>query len=77
MLAMVSLFPRRQIGVELGSVLLIFTGQVWNIAFGFYSSLKTEPRELREAAIIFRSLAGSALSNWTCPSPRSVSSGIP
>ena len=35
MLAMVSLFPRRQIGVELGSILLIFTGQVWNMAFSF------------------------------------------
>jgi NitT/TauT family transport system permease protein len=54
MLAMVALFPRRQIGVELGSILLIFTGQVWNIAFSFYSSLKTQPRDLREAAIIYR-----------------------
>jgi NitT/TauT family transport system permease protein len=33
---------------------LIFTGQVWNIAFSFYSSLKTIPRDLREAAIIYR-----------------------
>jgi len=54
MLAMVALFPRRQIGVELGSILLIFTGQVWNIAFSFYSSLKTVPSELNEAAKIFR-----------------------
>jgi NitT/TauT family transport system permease protein len=54
MLAMVALFPHRQIGVELGSVLLIFTGQVWNIAFSFYSSLKTQPRELKEAARIYR-----------------------
>ncbi len=54
MLAMVALFPRRQLGVELGSILLIFTGQVWNIAFSFYSSLKTVPSELNEAAKIFR-----------------------
>lgn len=54
MLAMVQLFPSRQLGVELGSVILIFTGQVWNIAFSFYSSLKTIPRDLREAAIIYR-----------------------
>ena len=54
MLAMVALFPSRQLGVELGSVVLIFTGQVWNIAFSFYSSLKTIPRDLREAAIIYR-----------------------
>ena len=44
----------RQIGVELGSIILIFTGQVWNIAFSFYSSLKSIPRELREAAAIYR-----------------------
>ena len=54
MLAMVALFPHSQMGLELGSILLIFTGQVWNMAFSFYSSLKTIPRELREAAIIYR-----------------------
>jgi len=54
MLAMVTLLPSRQLGVELGSIILIFTGQVWNIAFSFYSSLKTIPRDLREAAIIYR-----------------------
>src|SRR6202790_4847106 len=53
MLAMVALFPSRELGVELGSIILIFTGQVWNIAFSFYSSLKTIPRDLREAAIIY------------------------
>lgn len=53
MIAMVALFPHRQIGLEIGSILLIFTGQVWNIAFSFYSSLKTVPRELHEAATIY------------------------
>ncbi len=53
MLAMVTLFPSRQLGLELGSILLIFTGQVWNMAFSFYSSLKSIPRELREAANIY------------------------
>jgi NitT/TauT family transport system permease protein len=52
MLSMVALFPTRQLGVELGSIVLIFTGQVWNMAFSFYSSLKSIPRELREAALI-------------------------
>ncbi len=54
MLAMVAIFPHSQFGVELGSILLIFTGQVWNIAFSFYSSLKMVLRELREAAVIYR-----------------------
>src|SRR6185437_5170302 len=40
--------------IELGAVILIFTGQVWNMAFSFYSSLKSIPRELHEAAQIYR-----------------------
>lgn len=54
MLAMVALFPTRQIGVELGAILLIFTGAVWNMAFSFYSSLRSIPKELREATEIYR-----------------------
>jgi NitT/TauT family transport system permease protein len=54
MLAMVGLFPGRQLGVELGAILLIFTGQVWNMAFSFYSSLKSIPTEMREAAAVYR-----------------------
>ena len=54
MLAMVALFPRHQLGVELGAILLIFTGQVWNMAFSFYSSLKSIPREMREAGKIYQ-----------------------
>ncbi|HKA21536.1 MAG TPA: ABC transporter permease subunit [Blastocatellia bacterium] len=53
MLAMVAFFPGRQLGVEMGSILLIFTGQVWNMAFSFYSSIKSIPRELREAAQVY------------------------
>jgi NitT/TauT family transport system permease protein len=54
MLAMVALFPGRQLGVEAGAILLIFTGQVWNMAFSFYASLKSIPTEMREAAKIYR-----------------------
>ena len=54
MLAMVALIPTRQLGIEMGAILLIFTGQVWNMAFSFYSSLKSIPRELREASNIYR-----------------------
>ena len=53
MLAMVALFPGRQLGVEAGAILLIFTGQVWNMAFSFYASLKSIPKEMREAAAIY------------------------
>jgi NitT/TauT family transport system permease protein len=53
MLAMVALFPGRQLGVEFGAILLIFTGQVWNMAFSFYASLKSIPTEMREAAKVY------------------------
>jgi NitT/TauT family transport system permease protein len=53
-LAMVSLIPGHQLGIEMAVILLIFTGQVWNLAFSFYSSLKTIPREMLEASRIFR-----------------------
>jgi NitT/TauT family transport system permease protein len=53
-LAMVALIPGHQLGIEMGVILLIFTGQVWNLAFSFYSSLKTIPREMNEAARIYR-----------------------
>jgi NitT/TauT family transport system permease protein len=53
MLAMVALFPGRQLGVEAGAILLIFTGQVWNMAFSFYASLKSIPTEMREAAKVY------------------------
>jgi NitT/TauT family transport system permease protein len=54
MVAMVSLFPTRQLGAELGCIVLILTGQVWNMTFSFYSSLKSIPLEMREAAKIYR-----------------------
>jgi NitT/TauT family transport system permease protein len=54
MMSMVALFPSRELGVEFGSVLLIFTGQVWNMTFSFYSSLKSIPTEMREAAFSYR-----------------------
>ena len=53
-LAMVALVPGHQMGIEMGVILLIFTGQVWNLAFSFYSSLKSIPREMVEASRIYR-----------------------
>jgi len=54
MLSMVALFPTRQLGVELGAILLIFTGQVWNMTFSVYSSIKNIPEEMIEAAEVYR-----------------------
>ncbi len=44
-----ALFPGSLFGVECASIFAIFTGQVWNMAFGFYHSLVTIPNDLQEA----------------------------
>jgi len=53
-LAMVALFPHSNIGLELACILMIFTGQVWNMTFSFYGSLRGIPVELREASLVYR-----------------------
>ena len=57
-LAMISLFPTREIGLELACVVMIFTAQVWNMTFSFHGSLRGIPSPLREVAAIQR------LSGW-------------
>jgi len=42
------------VAVEISSIVLIFTSQAWNMTFAWYQSLTTIPKELREAASIFR-----------------------
>ncbi len=53
-LGMVALFPHSNAGLELACVVMIFTGQVWNMTFSFYGSLRAIPSELREAARVYR-----------------------
>jgi NitT/TauT family transport system permease protein len=53
-LGMVGLFPHSNVGLELACVLMIFTGQVWNMTFSFYGSLRAIPVELREVARVHR-----------------------
>lgn len=45
-----ALFPGSLLGVECAAIFAIFTGQVWNMAFGFYHSMVTIPTDLEEAA---------------------------
>ena len=42
-IALVGLFPRSNVGLELTCIIVIFTGQVWNMTFSFYYSLKSLP----------------------------------
>jgi NitT/TauT family transport system permease protein len=53
-LALLHLFPRRNFGLELASVLMIFTGQVWNMTFSFYYSLKSVPEDLMSVTRLSR-----------------------
>jgi NitT/TauT family transport system permease protein len=52
------LFPGRQIGAELASIFAIFTSQAWNMAYSFYQSLRSVPRDLDEVS------RGFGLSSW-------------
>ncbi|MCX8005961.1 MAG: ABC transporter permease subunit [Burkholderiaceae bacterium] len=51
---LMSLAPGQVLGAELASIFAIFTSQAWNMAFSFYQSLRTVPKELAEAARSFR-----------------------
>ena len=53
-LSLVAAFPRSNIGLELAAVVMIFTGQVWNMTFSYYHSLRAVPLELREVAAVYR-----------------------
>jgi NitT/TauT family transport system permease protein len=52
------LFPGSQLGAECAAIFAIFTSQAWNMAFSFYQSLRTVPRDLDEVSRHFQ------LSSW-------------
>ena len=56
--AFMALFPGSLLGVECAAIFAIFTGQVWNMAFGFYHSMVTIPTDMQEAASTY------GLSRW-------------
>lgn len=57
-LGLMSLFSENNLGLELACILMIFTGQVWNLAFSFYSSMKGVPKNFHEMS------ANVSLSWW-------------
>ena len=52
------LFPGSTLGAEGAAIFAIFTSQAWNMAFSFYQSLRSVPRDLDEVAANF------GLSSW-------------
>ncbi|HEX9348472.1 MAG TPA: ABC transporter permease subunit [Gemmatimonadales bacterium] len=53
-LALVALFPHSNIGLELAAVIMIFTGQAWNMTFSYYHSLRSVPDDLSEVGAVYR-----------------------
>ena len=51
-LALIAIFPHSQIGLELACIIMIFTGQAWNMTFSFHAARsRAFPRApLREVA---------------------------
>ncbi len=48
------LFPGNVLGAECAAIFAVFTSQAWNMAFSFYQSLRTVPRDLDEVSRGFR-----------------------
>ncbi|MBI1729010.1 ABC transporter permease subunit [Candidatus Acetothermia bacterium] len=52
LLSLTAILPQTM-AIELGSIILIFTSQAWNLTFAWYQSLTTLPGELGEASQVF------------------------
>ena len=50
----VNAFHGSLLGLECASIFAVFTSQAWNMTFSFYHSLITQPRDLDEAARMYR-----------------------
>jgi NitT/TauT family transport system permease protein len=51
LLSLVAILPL-QLALELSSIILIFTSQVWNLTFAWYQSLTTIPRDLQRTSVV-------------------------
>ncbi len=49
----IELFPNSLMGPECASIFVIFTSQAWNMALGFYQTVRSVPADLEEAANMF------------------------
>ncbi len=49
----IGLFPGSLLGPECATIFVIFTSQAWNMALGFYQTVRSVPSEVQEAARMF------------------------
>jgi NitT/TauT family transport system permease protein len=47
-------FPNSLLGPECAAIFVLFTSQVWNMTLSLYQSLRTVPKDLQEAATMYR-----------------------
>jgi NitT/TauT family transport system permease protein len=47
-IGLIAVFPGNNLGLELACILMIFTSQVWNMAFAYFASLKAVPDSFYE-----------------------------
>lgn len=66
-IALIALFPRTNTGLELACIIMIFTGQVWNMTFSFYSSLKSVPSDFNEVSAVIGLNSWEKLRNVELP----------
>ncbi|MDE2120645.1 MAG: ABC transporter permease subunit [Betaproteobacteria bacterium] len=50
----IAMFPGSLWGVQMAVIFAVFTGQAWNMTFSLYQGMKTLPRDLHEAATLYR-----------------------
>lgn len=67
----IALFPNSLLGPECAAIFVIFTSQAWNMALGFYQTLRTVPHDLHEAADMFHLSAWQRF--WRVEVPFSMS----
>lgn len=67
-IALTHIFPNSRWGLEISCILMIVTGQVWNLVFAYYESQRSLNSELKEYSKIIRLTPFERLSKLDIPS---------
>lgn len=70
--SLIGLFPGRMLGPECAAIFVIFTSQAWNMALGFYQTVRSVPSEVKEAAHMYHLSAWQSF--WRIDVPFSMPS---
>lgn len=68
--AFIGLFSGSLLGPECAAIFVIFTSQAWNMALGFYQTVRSVPQEVKEAARMFHLSAWQSF--WRIDVPYSM-----